>query len=302
MKKALVRFWPYLLSIFTGVGLFLVGSSFKEGYEDYKSLLQNISAAFIAIPLIYFIYELSKKSSRKKLTKELFNYAKMQVDRELLTIVRQLTKIVQPYDLHDFSFRGLNSFLSYTEVQISNMLSNSKYLGFQIFRHWSVSQQALESILDSPYILQSLDDDQIISLISILLEIRAFHFIQRQLNDIYEETGDISSDYKIKQGSELNKLNTDYPDRWILLKPIDQGRYVVSDFGDFNQYHCDKLLNIYKVSNQYLFKYAKLVSDFLKEINHWIEITGETILIDPLLYRIGILEEKEKAKGKTLAQ
>ncbi len=272
-----------------------IGSGLKKDYAEYKALLQNISAAFIAIPLLYFIYELSKRSSKKKLTKELFNYAKMQVDRELLTIVRQLTKIVQPYNLHDFSFKGLNSFLSFTEEQIKNILKNNKYLGFQIFRHWSVSQKALESILDSPFILQILDDDQIISLIAILLEIRAFHFIQRQLNDFYEDTGDISNDYKIKKGSELNEKNTKFPDRYILLKPLDEDKYIVFDFGDFNQYHYDKLLNIYTVSEKFLPQYAKIVSDFLKEINHWLENTGKTILVDPLLYRIGILEEKESA-------
>ena len=295
MKKAFIKLWPYLICLLTGVGILFIGSGLKKDYAEYKALLQNISAAFIAIPLLYFIYELSKRSSKKKLTKELFNYAKMQVDRELLTIVRQLTKIVQPYNLHDFSFKGLNSFLSFTEEQIKNILKNNKYLGFQIFRHWSVSQKALESILDSPFILQILDDDQIISLIAILLEIRAFHFIQRQLNDFYEDTGDISNDYKIKKGSELNEKNTKFPDRYILLKPLDEDKYIVFDFGDFNQYHYDKLLNIYTVSEKFLPQYAKIVSDFLKEINHWLENTGKTILVDPLLYRIGILEEKESA-------
>jgi hypothetical protein len=144
-KQFFLKIWPYASCVVAGILFFTVGVSLAD---DLKGLMVNIAAAFLAIPSLYLIYELAQKFSQKRLNKELFDYAKMQIDRELLSIVNQLAKVVYPYEKQNFSFQGIQEFLSLESSQLQNLIESSDYLGFQIFKNWSVSEKNLHNILE----------------------------------------------------------------------------------------------------------------------------------------------------------
>lgn len=100
-KKVLLKSLPYLAAIITGEFFYFLANKMDPNYYD---LFINISAAFFAIPLLYFFYETAKSFSHKRLNREIFDYAKMQIDRELLSILNQLQKIVYTLDRKDFSY------------------------------------------------------------------------------------------------------------------------------------------------------------------------------------------------------
>ena len=100
LTKLLLHIAPYSACLIVGLVLYVVGTKLAE---NLKALLLNIAAAFVAIPFLYLIYEVTQKASQKKLNKELFDYAKMQIDREILSVINQLAKIVHPYEARDFS-------------------------------------------------------------------------------------------------------------------------------------------------------------------------------------------------------
>ena len=118
-KKFLLKLLPYLAAISTGGVFYFLATSLNVKFYD---LLINIAAAFFAIPLLYFFYEKSKSFSHKRLNKEIFDYAKMQTDRELLSILNQLQKIVYTLEEKDFSRKAISNFLSLKKEEIEKLL------------------------------------------------------------------------------------------------------------------------------------------------------------------------------------
>lgn len=99
--------------------------------------------------------------------------------------------------------------------------------------------------MENSFILQHLDNEQLISLVDLLDLVQLFDVIPRRIKDLYLPTKKYAKGYKIESGENLNKKNTNYPDRYILLKHIEQNNYRVTDFGDFPLYQKENLLKVY---------------------------------------------------------
>ena len=72
---------PYVCALLCGLALFSV-SSFLQ--DDWKSIILGAAGSFFAIPTLYLGYECIKSLTNKKLNQEIFEYAKMQVDSNML--------------------------------------------------------------------------------------------------------------------------------------------------------------------------------------------------------------------------
>ena len=132
IKKNLLRILPYFASIIAGLLFWFIGLGLSG---DIKSLFIGLSAAFFAIPLIYLFYQKAHNLSQKSLNKEMFDYAKMQIDKEVLSIINQLHKTVYPLEERNFSQAGVSKFLSIGKDDLKETLSKNEYLGFQIFKN-----------------------------------------------------------------------------------------------------------------------------------------------------------------------
>ncbi len=281
-KKKLLKSLPYFAAIITG-GIFYFLATFLD--KRFYDLLINIAAAFFALPLLYFFYETAKSFFHKKLNKEIFDYAKMQVDRELLSILNQLQKIVYTLEEKDFSNKAVNKFLSLKKEEIEHQLKANKYLGFQVFKHWEVSEKGLHELLKNPFILEKMEDEQIISVISILKSLRALEIIQK-IEKLYVETGDVAKDYRVQSGIDMNPENKKFPDRHMLLKHIDGDKFVVHDFGDIPKYNLEKCLKYYKINDKLIFHYTEVIFDLLKDVNSWLDTTDLEFIIDTKMFKI----------------
>jgi len=283
IRKAFFKIFPYLSSILAGVIFYLLGIQSK----DFRDLFVNISAAFIAIPFIYFFYQIAEKYSKKKLNKEIIDYAKMQIDREVLSSINQLSKIVYPIEERDFTLKGINKFLSLKRDDLKKIISEKEYLGFQIFKKWDVIENNLHEILKNPYVLNRLEDEQVIAIIQLLKSIRYLEQIQK-IKDLYVEIEKKASSFKMMSGKDLNEENVKFPDRYILLKNLGNNKFLVADFGDFPQYNIDKLLKIFKINNKYIDIYVDAILDIINEINNWADLTDNEFLIDTKIFRLGV--------------
>jgi len=282
--RLLLKIWPYTASLITGYLLYIVGSK-MEG--DAKGLVQNISAAFVAIPCLYVIYELAQRFSTKRLNKEIFEYGKMLIDREALSIVSQLIKSVYSYETRDTSFQGIRTFLSLEKINVKGIIEQTKYLGFQAFKAWIVTENKLHEILCNAFILQRMDDDQIISVITLIKSLRRLEAIQK-IETLYKITERKAENYQMQSGKAINPANKEYPDRYLLLKYLKDDKYIVTDFGDFAPYQSNKLLNICFVQPQFIDTYADAICDVISDINRWLELTGDEFLIDTKMFRVGL--------------
>lgn len=281
INKYLLKSTPYLTSILVGLILYFIGLNLSE---NIRGLFTSLSAAFFAIPLIYLFYQVAQNLSKKRLNKEIFDYAKMQVDREVLSIINQLNKIVYPLKEKDFSAELINIFLSFEKDKLKEVLSNNEYLGFQVFKKWEVSEENLNDMLKNSYILARLSDEQIISIILIIKKLRHLEMIQKS-EDLYIETGKKATSYKIIAGKELNEANIKFPDRYLLLQDLEDGKSLVADFGDFYLYNVDKLLYYFKINESYLEDYTESIFQLIIEINNWVDLTGGEFVIDTKMFR-----------------
>jgi hypothetical protein len=281
-KKKLLKSTPYFAAIITG-GIFYSLAILLD--EKFYDLLINISAAFFAIPLLYFFYETAKSFSHKKLNREIFDYAKMQVDRELLSILNQLQKIVFTLEEKDFSNEAVNKFLSCKKEDLENKLQTNRYLGFQVFKHWEISEKGLHDLLKNPFILERMEDEQITAVIGILKSLRDIEAIQK-IDELYIEVDEIAKGYKIQSGIEISSENKKFPDRQMLLKHLAKDKFVVYDFGDIPKYNLEKCLKYFKVNNKLTKLYAEVIFDLLKDINCWLDTTGLEFIIDTKMFKI----------------
>lgn len=283
MKKFVLKALPYLVSISAGFIFYLLGELLQE---NTRGFFINISATFFAIPLIYLFYQLVDSFSHKKLNKEIFDYAKMQVDREILSILNQAYKIIYSLEEKEFSRKTINNLLSLKKEEIKKIVSKKEYLGFQIFKEWEVSENELHQILKNSYVLERLEDEQIIDIILVMKDLKHLEGIQR-IKDLYLETNKKVNSYKVVSGTKINERNIKFPDRYLLLKNLGDNNFLVEDFGDFRPYNIEKLLHFFIVNKEFLEIYSDALFGLMKDINSWLDLTGREFVIDTRMFKLG---------------
>ncbi len=280
-KRIALKALPYIIAFILSFLLFLIAIRLDD---NLKNLFLNVAATFFVIPLIYLFYQTILNFSQKRLNRELYDYAKMQIDREILSVTYQLQKMVYALEEKDLSQSGISKFLSLNQDNIIELLKRNEYLGFQIFKHWEVAEKGLHEIIRDPYILNRLESEQTISLIEIMKELRYMESIQK-IDDLYIWIDKVVKSYKIASGLEISYKNINFPDRYLLFKKIDENKSVVMDFGDFHLYNVESLLSVFRINEKYLDLYCYAIFDLIKDINTWLDLTGREFLIDTKQFR-----------------
>lgn len=288
MRKLFLKLLPYVASIVAGILFYIIGIQLTDNIKD---LFIGVSATFITIPFLYLIYERTYNLSKRTLNKEIFDYAKMQIDNEILSIINHLSKLIYSFEERDNSLNGIKSFLALREDSIKDNIAKKEVLGFQVFKKWAVSEENLHSILKNPYILQKLEDEQIISIILIIKNLRFIEQLQKT-KDLYSSENKEVPSYKVVSGKEISDYNTDYPDRCLLLKKLENDKFQVIDFGDFSPSIRKELLQLYKINNKYIDIYSIAIFNLIEEMNKWIDLTGSEFLIDTKMFRLGHSQSK----------
>lgn len=273
--KLFIKCLPYFISLIVAFIILIIGMFVKNQYVS--SLLNSISASFFAIPLIFIFYQRVENYSKNKLNKEIFEYCQIGVNNEILSISNQIHKIIHPlkgYKYKDSIFEIFNL----SESQLEEILKNNEFLGFQVYKHWEVTINHLEKLLENPLILRNFDDDIIKCVISILKHIyRLKNLLDGK--DLYYDTGKHSTEYIVVKGTDINKENKLYPDRYLLMKPIDSKHSVVIDFGDIYQYNKDKYLKVFKINDKYVSILALEICTLLKDFNTWNKLIGNQLIL-----------------------
>jgi len=282
IKKYIFLLIPYSICIIAFFILYFLGLKFNN---DVKSIIHGVAGTFLSIPLLFMLYELSKNYSSRKLNVVLYDYAKMQIDRDILSLINQLMKIILPYENIILNPKSVRAFLSYSEQGIVDILSNSNYFGFQILKKWNVTENNITTVLENPFILQHLENDHIIKIIELLQSIKSFSSVLKNSEDLYDNTGKSITGFKIEKGTNLNPENNIFSERYLLLKHLDKDKYIVQDFGDFQLFNIDKLLNTYRINSKYLSVYSSSIFSLITNVKEWIELTGNELIIDPEMFK-----------------
>ena len=290
MKRWLLAVYPYIICVLAGISIF-VAAYVSEGL--ISGLFLNMSAALFVIPCVFVLYESTKKASERRLNKELFEYAKKQIDTEILSVISQLIKSLYPYDETGISEKRVRSLLKIDLEDLKKTLADNEYLGFQVLKDWSNSIRNTKRIIENPFVIQTLENEQSINLVKMLRGLTNLEVIHKQMPGLYEISDNKVQGYKVQGGTEINPRNVEYPDRYLLLKSVEGDKYLVKDFGDFPLYQTPKLLNICRFKKDYIELYAEIVLFLLKAIEEWLSCTNHEIIIDPMQFK-GAFATKNK--------
>jgi hypothetical protein len=291
IAKQLIKIVPFLSASILGVFLYFFA---LMNDENLKSLLINISAAFIGIPLIFLGYDVIKRQSQKKLTREIFDYAKVQIDKEIFALINQLMKYVYPYDRIDKTPIGINNFMNLSKRQIKDELSSNTYIIFQMAKQWEVEGKNIKELLKNSLILQNIDEDKLQILIRILKYISYFDSIDiiREYIVLIDEK---YPNYQCVSGTQINPQNIQYSDRFLLMEVLDKEHGKVVDFGDFMKGDVTKLLMKCRIQNSSIESFSESIFQFMEEINSWIKENNSELLIDPRYIRFRYIEDEKKS-------
>ena len=232
--------------------------------------------------------ELSKQLSKSisliqkagLLDNEVFDYLKVQVDTEVLSIISQLHKIFYSYKKRRFDYTSISQFVQLKIEDLIDLIKDNEILGFKIFKNWIVTESNLHSILDKPLFAKNLDDNTTAVIIKLIKEVRVLEQLHQDHRN-FTYTKKTSVEYKIVHGTEISVQNSKFPDRYLLLEKDNK----VRDFGDFRLADRKKLMNIYTIPEMHLKSYCKIVFETLQTINHWLELTGWEFIIDTRTYK-----------------
>jgi len=277
MKKILLKICPYIISLAIGLSFFFL--SFQNYNVNLINLFVNFSAIFISITLIYLFYDLIKLIINRKLNKEIADYLKLQVDTIILRILNYLLKITYGY-CKEFSDTSIKELLSIKKDILKNNLKDQSFLGFQILKNTSYHEEELKKILSNNLLTNKSDNEQIISIIRILKNVYWLsNVIQKNsFNNAKQNNGkDI---YKIIQGTKINLINENFPNRYILLEKIDNNKAIVRDFGDFSENTINFLLQSYNIKNEFFNTISDRLYDLIQSINYWIKLTGYEFIVE----------------------
>ncbi len=286
---------PYLVAIMVSVLFFCLG--YKNIETLWGDLFINLSASFIAIPLVLiFVDELRGKIDRN-LKRELFDYAKKNINNDILGALGHINKLfnIPILPINSPLFKSITVLLNLEEKVIKETIANISPLGFQIFKDWGETNKYFSDALQNPLALKVFDTKQLTTLIQLLKAIQTF---EKELKDgeNFKFITDKSKEFKTAKGTDINFRNVIVPNRWILLgKTNKPDEHIVRDFGDFDQYFEDKVLNQYKVTESGKVEIAEDIIKILNLINQWLALTGNEFIFDSKQFRGAIVEKSPKS-------
>ncbi len=245
-------------------------------------------------PLIYSLKDKNKSEVRKSVAKvicdtiikldsnglindEINNYAKMKVDKIILTITNSLSKMLFGYEAIE-SDGNTSKFLNLNESEMKTIFQTKKFLAFQTSKKYEKLGIELSEIYENYASSNYAERDISMQIINIIKWIGRFDKINspRFAEDMFIPTNDEEKEYNVLYGPDINPKNDE---GYILLKRIDEQHGQVIDFGDIRGKN-DDMLNYVTMNNKYISTYIETIVDFIGLTNRWLDSTNGVFIID----------------------
>lgn len=242
----------------------------KNKTKDRENLIKILKSSIASI-----INEESAKD-------EIRNFIKQQIDKEILTICNHSFKIFYGYE-KPYTFDEIIKMLSLTKEDIIRQLFESKHLGFTVLKDWRVYMSKIETIMNQPFFIQNAESKYINSLIKIIRSLEIIATVYSNKN-VFENIGLSTKAYTVVEGKEMNPDNP--KDSYMLLRVVEKEQGIVIDFGTIQKYNINDCLNYLTFNRENFIAWVFGIHEVFKSIENWIENTGNTLLIDPLTFRM----------------
>jgi len=159
-------------------------------------------------------------------------------------------------------------------------LENKKVLGFYLFKSFHEYEKKIHNFVNQAMSSQYFNREILNALIDIYEWFSAYQCTwNRYSQNLFIELEEKEESLFVINGSKVAHGN-ELPDRYLLMKKINEKESQVCNFGDFYPGHISNLTHFYKFNKEYLDKYVEDIQMLIKSINKWIELTNNEIIID----------------------
>jgi len=282
MKFKLINirlFWktiPYISLLFS-TALFFGLAYIEFNHVMRNNFLLSISANLGSVFFIYFLYETIKAKSEKELKKEIFNYAKADVDKDIYSILRNLAKFFYGFQRGRLIMEAFRLMRRPPE-ELEGLISDRKFIGFELFKSWDEIHEYFSKILENTFILNRLNDDQILVVLHMKNTLSNLKNVFDQKEN-FQKIGKKVTNYTVVNSEDVDSRNKDYPNRYLLLRIFEDNKSVVEDFGDFSAFDTENLLDVYTIKKEAIGPLVIWTSETFKYIRKWLELTGNNLHI-----------------------
>ncbi|WP_217641263.1 hypothetical protein [Desulfobacula phenolica] len=214
------------------------------------------------------------------LTDKILDFLKKEIDQEILGLVSHFVQFVSKSDAKLDLFGNIQNFLNYTQSDISEILVNKKVLGFYLLKSFHEYEGKIQNFINQAMSSQYYNREILNALIDIYewfsaydtTRTRYFSKLLIKLEEKEESLFVINSS-KVAHGNQ-------FPDRYLLMKKINEKEGQVCNFGDFYPGNIASLTNYHHFNKEYLDKFSNILQLLIKSINKWIELTNKELIID----------------------
>ena len=219
--------------------------------------------------------------SKGILTDKILDFLKKEIDQEILLLLSHLVRFINKQNESVNFLDEVTSFLNYKKEDIVNILKNKKVIGFYILKSFFEHENKFNIFINQAMGSQYYNREIMNSLIDIYEWFSIYsNFWTNYSYNIFiklEKKEDRLFVLHSSQISPDNKFNKRYA---LMEKVGEDGRGRVHNFGDFYPGHIENLTNYYQFNENYLDKYVNVLMILIKNLNNWLNITNNEIIID----------------------
>jgi len=276
----LLKRFPYIVSLVAGAILFFIAGYLSE---NLSGLVINVSASLFTIPLVIYSYELIKEKIAKDGNKDLYEYVKMNVDRELMSLL----DTVAPFSAVKVA-PGLEKILYFIEmnkVKMKENLSKVTPFVFNLATKWSYTEDQLATLLSNEVIYNNMSIEERNAIIRLIKATRTLEYATNP--KYYTEYGVPDGNYKVIKGSEFD-LATKFQNRYLLMKRLKNGEsFRVAAFNDLDEHKFKiDLLTPMKPNAEGQKMLFNALSEIQICLEIWLKSRGREFILDSHVHKL----------------
>jgi hypothetical protein len=242
----------------------------KDKSKDREFLKMQFTEAISSI--------LNKQTHRD----EIIEYIKLQLDNEILSIGNHVKKILYGYDKY-FELIDFIKILDLSENEIKTVFEKNEFLGFQIIKDWEGYIANLKKIIENPTFTKFIHEDKLAPILQLIGTLMLIDLSFKQ-HFFFVNLNKTENNFALINGHAMNKSNPE--NSYILAMDTDtKAEQRVVDFGIIYKHNLNKALKYFKLKENASGLVGDLFSKLTKNIDNVIKNWGNTIIINPALFK-----------------
>lgn len=218
--------------------------------------------------------------SKGILTDKILDFLKKEIDQEMLMLISHLVRFINKSSEKTNFLEDVTAFINYEKKDIIEILKNKKIIGFYLLKSFHEHEKKFNSFINQAMGSQYYNREILNSLIDIYEWFSAYDDMRsKYFSNILVKLDKTEDRLHVVDSSQIAHKNQ-YPDRYILMKKINEQESQVHNFGDFYPGNVPDLLNYYEFNEEYLDKYADAIRLLIKSFNNWLQLTNNEIILD----------------------